>query len=177
MKIQSDAWFVSHAVILKNTIRMVFGLVWAIDASFKFQPSFINSFPSLIASAAAGQPSWLSGWFTFWQTTTSSNPALFAYSVAILESALAFSLIFGFMRKIAYGGGFFFSLVIWSIPEGFGGPYGPSSTDIGTSIIYAFVFLLLAIISATYGTSKYSLDALIEKRVSWWHKIAEIKQG
>lgn len=77
------------------------------------------------------------------------------------------------MKKISYIGGFIFSLMIWSVPEGFGGPYGPSSTDIGTGIAYAIVFLMLMVINAIGGTSKYSIDEWLEKKFKWWHKFAE----
>src|SRR5207245_6909546 len=68
------------------------------------------------------------------------------------------------------------SLLIWAIPEGFGGPYGPGSTDIGTGIVYSFVFLSLIIINAMSGTSKYSLDYLIEPRLPSWKRVAEFGQ-
>ena len=69
--------------------------------------------------------------------------------------------------------GMVYSLVLWSVPEGFGGPYGPTSTDIGTAIIYAFVFLALILINTEFGTSKYSLDSILEKRIKWWRKLSE----
>ncbi len=162
---------------IKGALRIAFGLVWLIDAYFKLQNGFLRSFSSLIASGAAGQPQWLSGWFSFWISVTSSNPAFWAYAIAIIELALAISLIFGIMRKVGYIGGFFYSLLIWSVPEGFGGPYGPSSTDIGTGIIYAIVFLLLIAVNAMGGPSRYSLDYKIEKRVRWWRKLAEFGKG
>jgi hypothetical protein len=33
-----------------------------------------------------------------------------------------------------------FSLLIWSVAEGFGGPHTSGATDIGTSVIYVVVF-------------------------------------
>ncbi len=109
----------------------------------------------------------------------SGNPGFFVTTIGLLELALAlaFALVAGFLRKIAYTGGFFLSLVIWSVPEGFGGPYGPSSTDIGTGIIYAFVFLLLLIVNSAFGPSHFSLDALIERRWPAWKRLAEIRSG
>jgi thiosulfate dehydrogenase (quinone) large subunit len=65
------------------------------------------------------------------------------------------------------------SLLIWAIPEGFGGPYGPGSTDIGTGVIYSFLFLSLIIINTISGPSKYSLDYLLEQRYSIWRRVAE----
>ncbi len=168
-----ESFFYANSRWIKSAARIMFGTIWLVDASFKFQAGFFSSFSSLIASAAQGQPAWLQGWFTFWVGVTASNPTLWASIIAVSELAVAISLIFGFMRKIGYGGGIALSLLIWAVPEGFGGPYGPSSTDIGTGVIYAIVFLMLIVINATEGPSRLSLDYWIEKRVSWWKKFAE----
>lgn len=170
-----DNWFVRHVGGLKTAIRIVFGIVWGIDGALKFQPGVAQALPGMISDAAQGQPDWLAPWFNFWSQTVSASPAFFATSIGLLELALAFALLAGFMRKIAYTGGILFSLVIWSVPEGFGGPYGPSSTDIGTGIIYAFAFLLLLLVNATFGPSRISLDYVIEKRWPSWMRVAEIR--
>ncbi len=171
----ADNWFVRHVAALKSVMRIIFGIVWGIDGVFKFQPGFADTLVGQISDAANGQPGWLQPWFSFWSQTVSSNPAFFAYSIGILELALAAALTLGIVRKIAYTGGFFLSLVIWSVPEGFGGAYGPGSTDIGTGIIYAFVFIFLMILAATYGPSRWSLDAAIERRWPGWRRIAEFR--
>jgi len=67
------------------------------------------------------------------------------------ELALASALILGLLRRMAFTFGFFLSLVIWSVPEGFGGPYGPGSTGIGTGNVHALVFVFLPLINATFG--------------------------
>ena len=112
---------------------------------------------------------------TFSSRAARLDPAPFVYIIGIFELALGISLLLGFMRKTAYIGGMVLSLLIWSVPEGFGGPYGPSSTDIGTGMIYSFVFLLLLVINATYGRSKFSVDALIELHKPSWRKLAECR--
>ncbi len=171
----ADSWFVRHVAALKTAVRIVFGIVWLIDGLLKFQPGVSDSLAGMISDAGQGQPVWLQPWFSFWSQTVSANPAFFTASIGLLEVLLALALIFGFLRKIAYTGGFFLSLVIWSVPEGFGGPYGPGSTDIGTGIIYAFVFLFLMILNATYGPSRWSLDAAIETRWPGWARIADFR--
>ncbi len=177
VQVALDNWFVKHIRSIKTVMRVIFGLVWGIDAAFKFQPGFVDSFSGLVTKAGAGQPSWLAGWFSFWATTTSNNPSYFVYSTASLEVILAFCLVAGFARKLAYAAGFFLSLLIWAVPEGFGGPYGPSSTDIGTGVIYSFVFIFLLLANASFGPSKYSLDFLVEKKWPFWKRIAEIRSG
>jgi uncharacterized membrane protein YphA (DoxX/SURF4 family) len=171
--INQKNWLVKHCSTLKSGVRIAFGLVWLIDGLLKFQPDMPSVFSQLIAQAEQGQPAWLMPWFNFWSNLVRVNPAFFVYLIGTLEVALAISLIFGAARKLAYTGGMALSLLIWSVPEGFGGPYGPSSTDIGTGIIYSFVFLLLLIINATYGTSRYSADYLIEQKIAWWKRVAE----
>ncbi len=170
-----DSWIVLHREGLKTGLRIIFGLIWAIDGALKFQPGLVGLFPQMVANAGQNQPAWLGGWFAFWSAQASAQPAVWVYGTGALELALAFSLLFGFLRKVAYGGGFVLSLLIWAVPEGFGGPYGPGSTDIGTGIVYALVFVFLMALNATYGPSRYSLDALIERRWPGWARVAEIR--
>ena len=167
----SRNWVVRNVSWLKSFIRIILGIVWLIDGYLKFSPGLVDSFPALIKSE--GQPSWLQPWFNFWSSVTSANAAPFVYSIGTLEVILGAALVLGLMRKIAYLGGMVLSLLIWAIPEGFGGPYGPGSTDIGTGVIYSFLFLSLIIINTISGPSKYSLDSLIERKIPVWKRIAE----
>ncbi len=170
---ESTKWVVRNVSWLKSFIRIFLGIVWLIDGYLKFSPGLVDSFPDLVRSAGDGQPTWLQPWFNFWSSATRGNAALFVYTTGVLEVALGVALVLGFMRKIAYLGGIIFSLFIWAIPEGFGGPYGPGSTDIGTGIIYSFVFLSLVIINTISGPSKYSLDFLLERKYRLWKRFAE----
>jgi hypothetical protein len=63
-------------------------------------------------------------------------------------------------------------VVIWAVAEGFGGPYGSGSTDIGAAVMYAVVFLALYGLD-TLVRRAWTLDEHIEQRVSWWRTIAE----
>ncbi|HZD12236.1 MAG TPA: hypothetical protein VE177_01790, partial [Candidatus Binatus sp.] len=138
-----------------------------------FLPGMADALAGFIMARRYGQPDLLQPWFNFWANVVSSNPALFGYTIGPIEIALGLALVFGFMRKIAYLGGLVFSLLIWSVPEGFGGPYVPGSTDIGTGVVYAFVFLSLIIINALAGPSKYSLDYFLERRFPSWRRVGE----
>jgi uncharacterized membrane protein YphA (DoxX/SURF4 family) len=170
-----DSWIYRNRERLKSGMRILFGVVWGIDGVLKFRPGVVSNFPSSVQNAGNGQPAWLQAWFSFWATQASQNATFWVYLTGALEIALAAALLLGFARKLAYGGGILLSLFIWAVPEGFGGPYGPSSTDIGTGVVYAFVFLLLMIVNATYGPSRYSLDRLLERRWPGWSRIAEIR--
>ncbi len=169
----SQKWVFRNVSWLKSFIRIFLGIIWLIDGYLKFSPGLVDSFPDLVRRAGDGQPTWLQPWFSFWSSVTTGNAALFVYTTGVLEVALGVALVLGFMRKIAYLGGIIFSLFVWAIPEGFGGPYGPSSTDIGTGIIYSFVFLSLVIINTISGPSKYSLDFMLERKYRFWNRLAE----
>ena len=99
-------------------------------------------------------------------------PTGFAYATATLETLTALGLIFGFARRVGYFVGFSFSLLIWTTAEGFGGPYTAGSVDVGAGIIYA-LFIALYLLDAAVGPSPLSLDRVMERRVSWWSRLAE----
>jgi thiosulfate dehydrogenase [quinone] large subunit len=153
-------------------LRIIFGVMWAINAAFKYQSAFANSFLDQIKAAADGQPAWLHGWFNFWTQLLSHNPHFFALLVTVIETLIAVSLILGLARRATYLSATVFSLLIWAIPEGFGGPYSASSTDIGAGIIYAVVFLSLYGLDRLSTKSTWSLDNYIVKRLPWWAVIA-----
>ena len=169
--VRLEGWWPRNAHVTKTVFRILFGVIWLIDGALKFVPGFAAAFSGAITGN--GQPAWLQGWFSFWATQVNGNTVFWAYFVGSLEVALGLALIFGFMRKFAYVGGAILSLFIWAVPEGFGGPYGPGATDIGTGAMYAMLFLALILINATYGPSKWSLDHLIETRFPSWARIAE----
>jgi uncharacterized membrane protein YphA (DoxX/SURF4 family) len=116
-------------------------LIWAIDAAFKWQPGFRQGFMGMVTEEGKGQPGWMHGWFQFWINVQHPHAMFFAYTVAVIETVIALSLIFGFARKSVYIIGALFSLTIWGTAEGFGGPYGATSRDIGAAVMYAVVFM------------------------------------
>jgi len=124
-------------------LRIVFGLAWAIDAQFKWRPAFQSGFVKYLTGALDGQPALVKTWIGFWIDVVKVNPHVFAVIVAASETALAVALILGVFTNLATLGGVLLASVIWSIAEGFGGPYKAGSTDIGTAIIYLFVFVAL----------------------------------
>ncbi len=134
-------------------LRIILGVIWAINAWLKWQPDFIQNFTGYLDDAAKDQPPAVVSWINFWQGIVQVNPTAFAIMVALLETALAICLILGLFSNASYVGGAMLSLIIWSVAEGFGGPYGPGSTDIGAAIIYvpAFIALFLASAGLTWG--------------------------
>ena len=142
-------------------LRIIFGLVWLIDASFKWSPEFINNFTDYLTQGAQGQPALVQAWVDLWVRSVSVDPHLFAIIVAVAETALAISLLFGIFTELAIFGGIALCFVIWSTAEGLGGPYVAGSTDIGAAIIYIIVFVALWLGRCW---RYYSLDPYIRER-------------
>ena len=142
--------------------RIAFGIVWLVDVAIKFlwlQPSDVIK---LVQKASQGQPAWLHPWYNFWTASLTSTPTAFLHGIGLIELSLGCALVLGFLRKSAYLCGIMLSLMIWSIVEGFGGPYGPGSTDVGAAIMYAFIFVAIIIVERSSNYDRYSLDVLIE---------------
>ena len=57
-------------------LRIVFGLVWAVDAIFKWQPAFQTGFVTYLTGALDGQPVWVTDWIGFWINIVQVNPRL-----------------------------------------------------------------------------------------------------
>jgi nitrite reductase (NO-forming) len=151
---------------------MAFALVWLVDAVLKWLPGFRSGFSSMLDHAASGQPAWLRPWFDLWTGMPHGMTTAMAYGTAITETGIAVALLVGFARKSVYLLGAVYSLLIWATAEGFGGPYQSGSTDVGAAIIYTFVFIALLIVDRP-GPDPYSVDAILETRISWWSRIAE----
>ena len=113
-------------------VRLLFGVIWAIDAYLKWQPGYRHDYLSNLKMTAQGQPSWLHGWFHFWITLQSGAPVLFATLTGLMETTLALVLLLGVARRAGYTVGAVYSLGLWAVGEGFGGPYVSGTTDIGT---------------------------------------------
>ncbi|HEV2028625.1 MAG TPA: hypothetical protein VGS16_08865 [Candidatus Dormibacteraeota bacterium] len=143
-------------------LRILFGIVWGVDAWFKWQPGFINGFSGYLSGAQDGQPLLLHHWIVFWTNTVGIDPTLFAYTTAVAETAIAIALIVGAFTNLTFVVGIVLSVAIWTTAEGFGGPYGAGSTDIGAAIIYPLVFTGLFLSSAGlyYGVDRRLTAAL-----------------
>src|SRR5262245_36438201 len=131
-----------------GVLRILFGIVWGIDAWFKWQPDFVNNFKDYLTSAQQDQPWPVHHWIGFWVNTVGVDPTVFAYLVAAGETAIAIALILGVFVNLTSVVGVLLTMVIWSTAEGFGGPYKAGSTDIGAAIIYPLVFAGLFLSSA-----------------------------
>ena len=169
-----DGWAERNLGQIRSSLRKLLGLVWGLDAALKFLPQTPFWFSERVLAASIGQPAWLGSWFAFWVRQSSASAALDVSLVAGLEFALAFALFTGFLRKIAYIGGIALSLLIWAVPEGFGGPYVPGTFDTGTGIVYALALLVFVALEVSPDSSRGTLDARIARRIPGWARWAEV---
>ena len=153
-------------------LRIAFGVIWAVDASLKWQPAFQANFQQMLVDVAKGQPGFLAWWFGLWEFVVSGRAPIFGVLTATTETYLALALLTGFARKFTYSLGIMYGLFVWSVAEGFGGPYMPgTTTDVGAAIIYSLLFGALLLVDA----GRFSVDRLIEKRLMVWRWVAELR--
>jgi nitrite reductase (NO-forming) len=159
---------------LSRASAVLFGLVYASEAFIAFYYNLAGNIVSVVQGQASSAPSFLNGWFSFWEAQVTAAPVFYAYLVGVLEAIIALALVLGFGRKVVYIGGAVFAVVAWGVGEGFGGLPVPGYTDPGTGIIQAIVFLILLGLNATHGTDPLTLDSRIETKYPGWKKIAEM---
>lgn len=159
----------------KDAFRIGFGVIWLIDAGFKWQSGFAHGFRDMVNAAGQAQPSWLHWFYTLTHNVFTPHPYVWAYAIALLETLIGLALVLGFARKATYLLTFVTGLGIWAVAEGFGGPYNSGSTDIGAAVMYAVVALGLLALNYEAGVSRFSVDYLLEQRIGWWHRVAEVE--
>ncbi len=159
-----------------TALRVLFGAIWAVDATLKWLPAFRANYVGLLTGAAHGQPGFLRPWFDFLTTVVSSGRApFFAYGNAVAETYLALALLTGFARKVTYSVGAVYAFFVWATAEGFGGPYVPgTTTDVGAAIVYTVLFLAFLAFDAGAGAGRLTLDGLLERVMPRWRVLAEV---
>jgi thiosulfate dehydrogenase (quinone) large subunit len=130
-----------------TVLRVLFGMVWLVDAFFKWQPGFRNSFTAMIQGMESSQPGIVRPWFQFWALIATHTGHVLPDLTAVTETVIGVALILGVARRPVYVIGALYALFVWAVGEGFGGPYALGiSTDVGAAPIYAFVFACLFIL-------------------------------
>jgi thiosulfate dehydrogenase (quinone) large subunit len=142
-------------------LRVLFGVVWLVDAFFKWQPGFRSSFAAMIQGMVTSQPGIVKPWFQFWALIATHTGHLLPDLTAVTETAIGVALILGFARRPVYVMGGLYALFVWAVGEGFGGPYALGiSTDVGAAPIYAFVFACLFMLDARENAMVLSLQRI-----------------
>lgn len=138
---------------------VLFGLLWAFEAYWKWHPYFIRHFLDFLKPAVKGQPAWIAAYINAVIVVIGAIGApLFGVFTAVVETLIAIGLLTRVALRFALPLGALWSLGIWTTAEGWGGPYGagfsssPMPGDIfANGINYALVFLMLM---AVYGGLK-----------------------
>ncbi len=170
LRIDFEPW----ATVAAGAVRAAFGVVMAVDAFLKWRPAFADHYVGYLQNAAKAQPTWLSPWFHAWLGLIQGHVGFFVLATRLIETAIALGLLLGLARRITYGAGIVFSVLIWATAEGFGGPYTAGATNIGPALVYALVFVALAVFARTLGSTPYSLDYYLERRFPGWASVAEL---
>ncbi len=151
-------------------VRILFGLLWAVDAVFKWLPGFIDgrTIGDELGRAPEVSTPIVHEWLVLWNTIGTANPPVFAHVIAVLETLVAIALIAGAFSNVALLGSAALSFGIWSGAEGFHLPWTKAGeTDLGPSA--AYVFASLALFFAAAGAT-WSADAWLAprlRRLSW----------
>ncbi len=149
-------------------LRLLVGTVLAVDATLQFLPGASPQVAYLLVVGAGQEQPALSGWFSYWASVIAGDPGFWWYGTGILMACLATCLILGVARRLAYVTGSFFGLLLWAIPNGFGGPYVAPHTDVGAGLLYALLFLFLLQMDSVSGPVRLAGDVMLERRWPKW---------
>lgn len=146
-------------------IRILFGVIWAIDAAFKFQPGFVHG-QTLSKELGAGadiHTPIIHQWIQLWSYAASLNPPAFAIGTGIVELLIAVGLLLGAFSNLVFLGSAIWSFGIWSAAEGFHLPWTkPGITDLGPSVGYIVASLVLFFAAAG---AVWSVDGWLRPRM------------
>ncbi|PJJ55538.1 hypothetical protein [Compostimonas suwonensis] len=145
-------------------VRILFGVLWAIDAIFKWLPGFIGgeTLADELGKVDSVELPVVHEWLQLWNTVGLANPPAFAVVIAVIETLVAIALITGTLSNVAFLGSALLSFGIWSGAEGFHLPWKDGMTDLGPSVGY--IFASLALFYAAAG-STWSVDSRLRPRL------------
>lgn len=130
--------------------RILFGLLWAFDAAWKWTPFFLHHADTYLVQAQAGQPEWIRVYIQwFLDAIHWTGVSVFGVGAALAETVIAVGLLSGWALRLILPFGLLYSFMVWTTAEGWGGPYGVvtgvAGDVLGTTIIYALLFLYLMV--------------------------------
>jgi uncharacterized membrane protein YphA (DoxX/SURF4 family) len=146
LRIRQGDWFA--------LLRVLLGVVWAINVYFQLHPAYLDSFPGNLQAAASGQAAWLAGYIlAVSRFVALVGPRAFALFTVVIGGLLALSLITGVLLRAFSWVGIAYTLFIWSTLGSMGAPYGAGATDPGNGIVYAIAFVLILLTRPWEGAS------------------------
>jgi uncharacterized membrane protein YphA (DoxX/SURF4 family) len=125
-------------------LRVMLGLVWALNVYFQLHPAYLDNLLSNLRGAAVGQAHWLSSYIlAVARLVELVGPRAVAIATVVVSGLLALSLITGVLLRAFCWVGIGYTLFIWSTLGSMGAPYQQGATDPGNGIVYAIGFLLV----------------------------------
>ncbi len=146
-------------------VRIAFGVIWAIDAIFKWLPGFVHgqTLDKELGAGADIHTPVIHQWLQMWHAIGTASPGAFAVGTAIIETLVALGLLFGAFSNAVLIGSAVFSLGIWTTAEHLHLPWTkPGMTDLGPSIGYVIASLALFCVAAG---STWSIDRTLRTKV------------
>ncbi len=145
-------------------VRILFGALWACDASLKWQPGFIHgqTLHDELGKVSQVNTPVIHQWLALTNMIGMANPPVTVVVIAIIETLAALALIFGVLSNATFIGSAILSFGIWSGAEAFHLPFHPGMTDLGPSVGY--IFASLALFFAAAG-STWSVDSWLRPRL------------
>jgi thiosulfate dehydrogenase (quinone) large subunit len=145
-------------------VRILFGALWACDASFKWQPGFIHgqTLHDELGKVSQVNTPVIHQWLALTNMIGMANPPVTVVVIAIIETLAALAIIFGVLSNAAFIGSAMLSFGIWSGAEAFHLPFHSGMTDLGPSVGY--IFASLALFFAAAG-STWSVDSWLRPRL------------
>ncbi len=134
-----------------EAVRILFGLLWAFDAFWKWQPAFFEHSLTYLQQSQVGQPAWVVTYIGLVVSAIQlTGPLTFGIFAAAIETILALSLLLKRWQQWFLPIGFLYSFGVWTTAEGWGGPYHLGSTGnrgdmLGTANMYMVVYLYLIV--------------------------------
>ncbi len=146
-------------------VRIAFGLVWAVDAAFKWQPGFVHGqvFAHQFGIHDKVTTPVIHQWIQLWSHVAAGSPSGFAIGSAVVESLIALGLLTGSFSNAVFIGSAIYSFGIWSAAEAFGLPWNaPAITDVGPSAGY--IIASLALLCCAAGPT-WSADQVLRPKL------------
>ncbi|GIH14812.1 DoxX family protein [Rugosimonospora africana] len=163
-------------------VRVVFGIIWSIDATFKWLPGFIHgqTLGKELGAADDIHTPVIHQWISLWHSVGTAQPTAFAVGTAVIETLIAVCMILGLFSPVVFVGSAIFSFGIWSAAEGFHLPWTKSGiTDLGPSVGYiaASLALYFAAAGATWSVDSWLRPRL--GRLAWLTSVspAQLERG
>jgi nitrite reductase (NO-forming) len=153
-------------------VRIAFGVIWAIDAIFKFLPGFVHgqTLSKELGAGADVQTPIIHQWIQLWHGAALSAPTAFAVGTGVIEVLIAVAMLLGAFSNFLFIGSAIWSFGIWSAAEGFHLPWSKSGiTDLGPSVAYIVASLVLfyAAAGATWSVNPWLKPRMAKLGLAW----------